>query len=70
MLAIGSDTHLIPLQQVICDFGSVVAWGLIDDGEMSRARQTRDKRDEISWRSEGLIAVHVFMNGLISCLAH
>lgn len=45
MLAISSDTYLIPLQQVVCDFGSVVAWGLIDDGEMRRARRTRDKRD-------------------------
>lgn len=46
MLAIRNDTYLIPLEQVVCDFGSVVAWGLIDDGEMSRARQARDKRDE------------------------
>lgn len=44
MLAISNDTHLIPLQQVVCDFGSVVAWGLIDDGEMSRAR-TRETRE-------------------------
>lgn len=71
MLAISNDTHLIPLQQVVCDFGSVVAWGLIDDGEMSRAR-TRETREnqEISRRCEGLKAFSVFINGLVSCLAN
>lgn len=38
MLAIRSDAYLIPLQQVVCDFGSVVPWGLIDDGEMRNKR--------------------------------
>lgn len=52
MLAIRSNAaYLIPFQQVVCDFGSVVAWGLIDDGEM------RNKRNqEISWSSDGLNA--------------
>lgn len=44
MLAISSDTYLIPLEQVVCDFGSVVTWGLIDDGETSRPRHKRDEK--------------------------
>lgn len=46
--SIRSDAYLIPLEQVVCDFGSVVARGLMDDREMSR--ETGDKREqEISW---------------------
>lgn len=39
-------TYLIPLEQVVCDFGSVVAWGLWTTGKWAeRGRQeTRERR--------------------------
>lgn len=39
-----SNTYLIPLEQVVCDFGSVVARGLIDGRETSGGRETRETR--------------------------
>lgn len=49
-----SNTYLIPLEQVVCDFGSVVARGLIDDRERNGGKETRETRrlarDLTGWR--------------------
>lgn len=42
------DTYLIPLQQVVCDFGSVVTWGLWTTGKWAERGRRRQGRDEIS----------------------
>lgn len=68
MLDIRSDAYLSVLEQVVCDFGSVVARGLMDDREMSR--ETRESRRLAGDLGGGLEAVHVFSNDLISCLAN
>lgn len=38
------EAYLIPLEQVVCDFGSVVAWGLRTTGKWAE-RGTQETRE-------------------------
>lgn len=49
MTDIKSETYLIPFEQVVCDFGSVVAWRLWTTGKRTKPRR-QDKRERISQR--------------------
>lgn len=59
-----AKTHLIPLEQVVCDFGSVVAWGLWTS-ERRTERLVKDKRVRHRDRQNTCCG---FMIVLISCL--
>lgn len=40
------QTYLIPLEQVVCDFGSVVAWGLRADREIGQSEARQETREK------------------------